>query len=77
MPVVRELHRRTQKKQRCTSIVELLSDGSVRKRYVGKGSWPLRRWKREVEVLRKTADCVVTPNLLSCEAPRDRWSGAG
>jgi hypothetical protein len=65
--VVRELHRRTQRKQRCTSIVELLDDGSVRKRYVGKGAWPHRRWKREIDVLRKTADCVVTPNLLSYE----------
>lgn len=67
MNVVRELHRRTHRKQGCTSIVERLDDGSVRKRYVGKGAWPLRRWKREVDVLRKTDDCVVTPRLLSCE----------
>ncbi len=67
MEVARELHRRAHREQRCTSIVELLSDGSVRKRYAGKGSWPRRRWKREVAALTKTADCVVTPNLLSCD----------
>ncbi len=67
MQAVRELHRRTHREQRCTSIVERLEDGSVRKRYVGKGAWPRRRWKREVEILRRTVDCVVTPSLLSAD----------
>lgn len=71
MKVVRELHRRTHRKQRCTSIVELLDDGSVRKRYTGPTSWPRKRWKREVDVLTKLGDCVVTPQLLSTHEGRN------